>query len=1045
MDDNLLLQDVKEEQRISLNSRHCGTVSYGSGWYSKSESDFDTERKRQNTLRTTDREESYQPCVLSANNLGGAAVLHSDTVVAGNEYIKKAYQHALLQIETLSRTQSQMLITVLYLTILICTVASIVDYVYMWECTNICYSSTHTPTTRMTCGVEDSHECMDVQEDTVTWEGRIDGLSPLNRFMHMTFMMDNPYANSSNSSFSLTQLHFQQIAYTSGDKPPYNSSFILTLSCSFNQQRCSTLQLPVTDLPWSDAYNTSIILLDPPPQFADYLNTVSIIFQYQNSIYTLVELACRLAMVAYTLVRLIIFVRTLGAQHVRHWLTEQQYILGGYLFLFLYLDPFYPLATYDTRSTSNRGIWAVIQFVEFHCSTYFFLYIQVMVVVLLTSVRRTDGKVTTATHVSVFVWFVIMVSLDITVAVKDKDTTSDYSSTFLWYLFTHNIEDGFAVFMFTSAALCQLGWAAWTIRGVFRTAKKLKTQPYFVTRHRQLAFRYLIFLFGGFIFYQTLTAAISWVMHDGFSITYRSTQEIGAVVLAFMLLHLIAYIYLPAFVDPNAPPAPCYPNWRNAKWKSIRWRSEWYVWLARHGGSLYFFIEKEEQDRYLQAQRSSESVKGEEKSVHRRFSVHTVMHSAFWLGEQVKERLISEPLRSLQDALFSEGYIGCPRLFFCLEISTQMLNLSYRVYYSPSIADRIDTTKGPKGNYSLRQAVNVQPPCIASLAICASVCCAALTDDSADEPTSPSSPAKAEKKKFFNRSSSPSKRDRMSQGVYAPLKEIERPDLARYGYHLFDCIEIASCQVFVTLPINEFGTTEGADHVVVVFRGTWNKENANTDLKVLRKPWPEMQAGDESFACADCTTLPLLHTGFMELWSELKDAVLESLQEAIGVLSSHPTVYITGHSLGGAMACLCAFSVSVQLELLPVVYTFGCPKLGNRAFQRRYNATVPNTFRVVNEHDFVAHWSVTWSNFHVGHEVCIGKGNLLVEPTWIEQTFQPTKRGASKIASHSLMKYAQALNSICDRYKVMRQCLPDDDWYEVSELQDYADFGEAGV
>ena len=51
-------------------------------------------------------------------------------------------------------------------------------------------------------------------------------------------------------------------------------------------------------------------------------------------------------------------------------------------------------------------------------------------------------------------------------------------------------------------------------------------------------------------------------------------------------------------------------------------------------------------------------------------------------------------------------------------------------------------------------------------------------------------------------------------------------------------------------------------------------------------------------------------------------------------------VYCTGHSLGGAVASLAAFDIVRELQLPTEhvkVYTFGCPRLGNRAFVREYH------------------------------------------------------------------------------------------------------------
>ena len=77
-------------------------------------------------------------------------------------------------------------------------------------------------------------------------------------------------------------------------------------------------------------------------------------------------------------------------------------------------------------------------------------------------------------------------------------------------------------------------------------------------------------------------------------------------------------------------------------------------------------------------------------------------------------------------------------------------------------------------------------------------------------------------------------------------------------------------------------------------------------------------------------------------------------------------VLVTGHSLGGALASLCAYDLQihtlnhVNIELYDVsrdmgrkrqrqvhlsLYTFGSPKVGNQTFVNLFNETVHDAFR----------------------------------------------------------------------------------------------------
>ena len=62
---------------------------------------------------------------------------------------------------------------------------------------------------------------------------------------------------------------------------------------------------------------------------------------------------------------------------------------------------------------------------------------------------------------------------------------------------------------------------------------------------------------------------------------------------------------------------------------------------------------------------------------------------------------------------------------------------------------------------------------------------------------------------------------------------------------------------------------------------------------------------------------------------------------------------LTGHSLGGALACLAAFDIQRMCPCLGPLdvacYTFGAPRVGNHAFARQYDATVPDTWSIIND------------------------------------------------------------------------------------------------
>jgi hypothetical protein len=112
-----------------------------------------------------------------------------------------------------------------------------------------------------------------------------------------------------------------------------------------------------------------------------------------------------------------------------------------------------------------------------------------------------------------------------------------------------------------------------------------------------------------------------------------------------------------------------------------------------------------------------------------------------------------------------------------------------------------------------------------------------------------------------------------------------------------------------------------------------------------------------------------VHAGFQrglqEVWSELC-ALLGP------VLAQNPAssgVWLTGHSLGAALATLAA-DRALQQRAFPVrgLYTFGSPRVGDAAFARRVDtgALKSRAFRFVNHLDIVPSVPPPWGYRHTG-------------------------------------------------------------------------------
>lgn len=168
--------------------------------------------------------------------------------------------------------------------------------------------------------------------------------------------------------------------------------------------------------------------------------------------------------------------------------------------------------------------------------------------------------------------------------------------------------------------------------------------------------------------------------------------------------------------------------------------------------------------------------------------------------------------------------------------------------------------------------------------------------------------------------------------------------------------------------------------------------------QVWRECWPKDLTGASWWRAA--LGSPKVHSGFyhaytasgfnMELMGRLK-RILRSLVEYEP--GRRVRVFVTGHSLGGALATLCAYDVMTHCQrdhfedYNVSCYTFGAPRTGNHAFARLLMDKVPDTWHVINSDDTVTRVGKFFFLFkRGGHRVLINpRGDLIVRPDYIEQ------------------------------------------------------------
>ena len=132
------------------------------------------------------------------------------------------------------------------------------------------------------------------------------------------------------------------------------------------------------------------------------------------------------------------------------------------------------------------------------------------------------------------------------------------------------------------------------------------------------------------------------------------------------------------------------------------------------------------------------------------------------------------------------------------------------------------------------------------------------------------------------------------------------------------------------------------DQNVLVFRGT------QTQTEWLKN----LNAAQEKYVAASGEVYGEVHEGFLQITRALKPSVAEVAQQL------DPTIpcYVTGHSLGAAIATLAAFELVQavpQLKDQIQLYTFAGPRVCSPTFAAHYSELIPNAYRIVNLADTV--------------------------------------------------------------------------------------------
>jgi triacylglycerol lipase len=131
---------------------------------------------------------------------------------------------------------------------------------------------------------------------------------------------------------------------------------------------------------------------------------------------------------------------------------------------------------------------------------------------------------------------------------------------------------------------------------------------------------------------------------------------------------------------------------------------------------------------------------------------------------------------------------------------------------------------------------------------------------------------------------------------------------------------------------------ESPEEIIIAFRGTSSTTNWISDIIASQKRFKYIKEY--------CLT----HRGFTDIYATARNELIS----ALSALPAGKTLTITGHSLGAALATLCAVDAAANTAFTsPVLYTYGSPRVGDPAFKKVFNSYIRTSYRIANTFDAV--------------------------------------------------------------------------------------------
>ncbi|GIL89959.1 hypothetical protein Vretimale_17857 [Volvox reticuliferus] len=211
--------------------------------------------------------------------------------------------------------------------------------------------------------------------------------------------------------------------------------------------------------------------------------------------------------------------------------------------------------------------------------------------------------------------------------------------------------------------------------------------------------------------------------------------------------------------------------------------------------------------------------------------------------------------------------------------------------------------------------------------------------------------------------------------------------------------------------------------LVLAFRGTEKGTDWLTNINIATcKPTSLIGSRPDSVGGSQI----LVHQGFFGAYMSVRktcNVLVEIITGGFGQPANQAwRVQVTGHSLGGALATLSTYDLASQKwdyeqkskspsAVSLMVYTFGCPRVGNSTFATDLNSMVSSAWRITNPMDCVTSVPMECWFLHWGTAVQAGpNNNLMFDP---QEASLPQKiLSGAFITDHMELRYLESITKM---------------------------------